>query len=168
MTPQVHQFIARHKNLLTGRVLEIGSFNVNGSVRDVIDVAVGVDIRPGKGVDLVCQVEDLPKHFSPCEFDACVSTETLEHVKDWRAFFAVTWDMVKPGGWLVMTMASMDKGRHDYPDDYWRFDLDQIAEIYPVLEFCGPIGRPNKPVSIGWVAQKAGILGPMDFEPYTV
>jgi len=96
-------FYRKHKDLLTGRVLEIGSLNVNGSIREVIDIAVGVDLRRGKGVDLIFPVEKLKEIFADGSFDACVSAGTLEHVEDWRGFVRVTWDLVKEGGYLVLT-----------------------------------------------------------------
>jgi len=159
------EFVRLHKDKLTGRVLEIGSFNVNGSVREVIDIAVGVDLRKGKGVDLVCPVQDLKKHFPDGSFDACVSTATLEHIEDWRGFVNVTWDLVKPGGYLVITMASLFKGRHDYPHDYWRMTEDHIRTIYPHVKDFGLIG---KNVSIGWTVKKRGKLGNLDFEPIKI
>jgi predicted SAM-dependent methyltransferase len=168
MTPQVHQFLVLHKGKLLDKVLEVGSLNVNGSVRDILDVTVGIDIRAGKGVDLVCSVTDLPKYYPPGSFSACVSTETLEHVEDWRGFVRTTWDMVKEGGWIVMTMASMQKGRHAYPDDYWRMTLDQIKQIYPNAQVL-TLGRSGERyASIGWVVQKQGDLGSLEFEPYRV
>lgn len=158
MTPQVLEFLRANKEKLTGRVIEIGSRYENGTVRDVLDIAVGVDIRQGNGVDLVAPVENLLSHFKPGEFDACVSTETLEHCSDWKGFVRVTWELVKNGGWLVMTMASTHKARHAYPDDYVRFNEEHIRMIYPDAEFIGPLGR----VSIGWVVRKIGDLGDLD------
>lgn len=168
MTPHVKEFVERYKDRLNGKVLEVGSYNVNGTIRDVVDITVGVDIRKGHGVDLVCPVEDLLSHYKPGYFDACVSVETLEHVENWKAFFRVTWELVKPGGWLVMTMAHQNKGRHDYPSDYWRLDLGHLIRVYPMIDFCGPLGKPGKPVSIGWAVQKKGELGDLNFQPYTV
>ncbi len=164
MTSKIKQFLEMWKHYLEGRVLEIGSLNVNGAAREIIPIAVGVDIRKGQGVDLVASVTELPSYFPNGSFDACVSTETLEHVEDWRGFVRTTWDMVKDGGYLVMTMASMSKGRHAYPDDYWRMSLDHIKLIYPRAEWVGNLG----PVSIGWVVKKEGELGSLDFEPHKV
>lgn len=168
MTPQVRDFVARHAGKLNGRVLEVGSLDVNGSLRGIVDIAVGVDLRPGIGVDLVCSVSDIPNHFPLGSFDACISTETLEHVEDWRSFVSVTWDMVKHEGWLLVTMASMQKKRHAYPDDYWRMTNDQIRQIYPGAEVVNLGKKPEKIVSIGWIVQKRGDLGSLDFEPYRV
>lgn len=159
MTPQVKEFIKNHKDKLQGNVLEVGSLNVNGSARDVINVSLGIDMRPGNGVDLVCNISD----FNQTGFDACVSTETLEHVEDWKSFVINTWNAVKDGGYLVMTMASMKKGRHAYPDDYWRFTTGQIREIYPSAEWVGDVGR----ISIGWVVKKDGFPN-LDVVPYKV
>lgn len=164
MTPQILKFIEHHKDKLTGNVLEVGSYDVNGSVRQIIAVTVGTDLRKGRGVDLVCPVEDLPNEFEPGSFDACVSTETLEHCKDWKAFVRVTWDLVKEGGYLVMTMASVNKPRHAYPDDYWRMTKEHLEIIYPRAEFIGNLG----PVSIAWIVKKEGELGSLDFEPIKV
>ena len=160
-------FYRKHKHLLQGKVLEIGSLNVNGGLRDIIDV-FGVDMRPGPGVDLVCPAENLLDHFEPGHFDACVSAGTLEHIKDWRGFVQVTWELVKEGGYLVLTMASMQKKRHAYPDDYWRMTHDQIKQIYPGAEVVDLGKKTEKIVSIGWVVKKSGELGNLDFEPYRI
>lgn len=72
------------------RVLEVGSRYVNGSVRPLIErffrpkEYVGVDIEPGKFVDLILPVEKLIDHFGRESFDVVIATELLEHVMDWR------------------------------------------------------------------------------------
>lgn len=158
MNQAAMDYIASHKDKLTGRVIEIGSLNVNGTVRDVIKVEVGVDLRKGKCVDLVCPVENLLEHYEPETFDACVSSGSLEHIEDWKGFARVTWALVKEGGWLVITMASTHKGRHAYPDDYWRMEESHVKQIWPNYDNYTDIDR----VSIGWVVQKTGELGDID------
>ena len=164
MNEATQRFYQKHKDKLGANVLEIGSLNVNGCLRDVIDITVGVDIRKGKGVDLVCPVENLKSHFKDGYFDSCVSAGTLEHVKDWKSFVTVTWDLVKDGGWLVLTIASLKKGRHNYPNDYWRMTEDQIRSIYPNLEDYTPLSGS----AVGWIVKKEGSLGSLDFEPIHV
>ncbi|MGC9107245.1 MAG: class I SAM-dependent methyltransferase [Infirmifilum sp.] len=72
------------------RVLEVGSKYVNGSVRPLIErfcepkEYIGVDIEPGKYVDIILPVERLVEYFGSESFDVVISTETLEHVQDWR------------------------------------------------------------------------------------
>ena len=48
MTPEVHKFLEKHKSKIQGNVIEVGSLNVNGSVRDIVEVTIGVDLRKGK------------------------------------------------------------------------------------------------------------------------
>jgi len=72
------------------RVLEVGSGYVNGSVRPLIErfmrpkEYIGIDIELGKYVDIVLPAEELVEYFGSESFDVVLSTETLEHVKDWR------------------------------------------------------------------------------------
>jgi 2-polyprenyl-3-methyl-5-hydroxy-6-metoxy-1,4-benzoquinol methylase len=70
------------------RVLEVGSASVNGSVRPTIErfchpaEYIGVDIQPSKEVDVALPAEKLVNYFGSHSFDAVISTEMLEHVKD--------------------------------------------------------------------------------------
>jgi SAM-dependent methyltransferase len=157
------EWVLSHKDKLQGKVLDVGSYNVNGGLCEVIDVTVGLDMRKGRGVDLVASVSDLKDHFADGYFDACVSAGTVEHVEDWKAFFQNTWDVVKDGGYLVMTIAAPWKGRHNYPNDYWRLSIDQIKTIYPNAEWVGKVGG----VSYGWVVKKEGSIN-LDVNPSRV
>jgi len=152
MDSATKNWMVANRDKLGDSILDIGSFSVNGSLRDVIPVTVGIDMRKGQGVDVVCSVSDLKDHFADGSFDSCVSAGTLEHVEDWKGFVNNTWDAVKEGGYLVMTVASMNKGRHNYPNDYWRFTVEQLREIYPSAEWIGKVGN----VSYGWIVKKSG------------
>lgn len=74
-------------DMVTGvDVIEVGSYDVNGSVRPGIETHnpasyLGVDISAGPRVDLVSDVGDLPALY-PDGFGLVVSTEMLEHVED--------------------------------------------------------------------------------------
>lgn len=149
MNGGVRGFVQNHRDKLKGRVLEVGSLNVNGCVRDLVPHAIGTDMRAGPNVDVVCPAEKLLEHFGADSFDAVMSLDAFEHVQDWRGFVTNMWGVLKPNGWLVLTMASPKKGRHAYPDDYWRAGWDLIAEIFPDADDMGTMG-----VSIGWVVQK--------------
>lgn len=152
-------YVSKHKSKLQGKLLEVGSMDVNGTARSVVDVTVGIDMRPGKCVDLVCDIKDIHQHYPSGYFDAVLSLNTLEHVEDWKAFVANTWDMVKEGGYLLITMASLAKKYHGYPHDYIRLTEEQVKTIYPNAEY-SEIGR----VSIGWVVKKEGEIN-LNVEP---
>jgi predicted SAM-dependent methyltransferase len=131
MTPKVLNYIKENADKLTGKVLEVGSYNVNGGVRELVTVHTGIDLRKGNGVDIVCKAEDLLNHFPEAYFDSIVTTETLEHVENWQDCLTTISKVVKPNGWWVCSMASLLKGKHDYPNDYWRFTPQQIEQLFP-------------------------------------
>ncbi len=77
------------ENVAGKRVLEVGSLDVNGSARAILEPLgpsdyTGVDIAHGPGVDVICNSEKLVEKFGAASFDVVVSTEMLEHVQDWR------------------------------------------------------------------------------------
>lgn len=123
-------FARKHKAKLTGRVLDVGSYNVNGQLRDVVPITIGVDMSEGPGVDQVCNASDLLETFGPESFDNVCSADALEHIEDWRAAMANMWAVLKPGGHLLLTMANTRKGRHNYPNDYWRFPMSDFAALF--------------------------------------
>ena len=66
-------------------VLEVGSQDINGSVRSYFNKRskyLGVDLGLAKGVDLVVpgQLLELPDGWA----DIAVTTECLEHAREWR------------------------------------------------------------------------------------
>jgi len=71
------------------RVVEVGAYNYNGSVRGVYEAMgpasyLATDAQPGPGVDLVCAAEILPYALGDDTADVLISTEMLEHAEDWR------------------------------------------------------------------------------------
>jgi hypothetical protein len=125
-------------------VLEVGAFNVNGSLRHHVESLkpssyLGVDLQYGPGVDYVVdfcaltQVEVLDKW--PGQFDLIISTEMLEHAEDWRAAVRNMKALLKPGGLLLLTTRSFGFPRHGYPSDYWRFSCGDMAKIFADFHF---------------------------------
>lgn len=153
MNEQVRTWLRRHSAKLTGYVLEVGARNVNGGIRDIANVAVGIDISPGRGVDCVLSAEKLPECFPAEEFDAVVCCETMEHVEHWREALAGMWYVLRNGGWLIVTVPTQRKPRHNYPSDYWRWTPEDVAKIWPDAEV-----DQTWSAGIGWVAQKSGPL----------
>lgn len=94
------------------RILEIGSYNVNGSIRPFFkgSTYVGVDIIPGPDVDIVCPGE---KFADPDEtYDLTVSCECFAHNPQWRETFLNMCRMTKPGGVVVFTCATTGRLEH--------------------------------------------------------
>jgi SAM-dependent methyltransferase len=120
-------------------VLELGSYDVNGTVRPYLESLkpasyVGVDIMAGPGVDVVCDAADLLNHFRPATFDVVVTTEMLEHVRDWRRVIYNVKRVVKPGGLIVLTTRSRGFPLHDYPGDFWRYEPEDMRVIFADCE----------------------------------
>ena len=92
------------------KVLEIGSLNINGSVRQFFTNCdyLGVDIGEGKDVDLVCKGHELP--FLPMSFDVVISCECLEHDKHWFETFGKMCELSKD--LVVMTCATTGRKEH--------------------------------------------------------
>ena len=118
------------------RVLEVGSKYVNGSVRPFMerflkpDEYIGIDIEPGKFVDMVVPAEDIVKRFGEESFDVIISTELLEHVRDWRVVINNMKASVKREGYVYITARSHGFPYHGSPHDFWRYEADDIRRIF--------------------------------------
>ena len=120
------------------RVVETGAFNYNGSVRPVIEALgpasyTATDLQPGPGIDVQCPAEDLPAALGPASADVIVSTEMLEHARDWRAAMCGMTVALAPGGKLLLTTRGPGFPYHPHPDDFWRFTTDQMDTILAAL-----------------------------------
>jgi hypothetical protein len=120
---------------ITGKdVLDVGGRDVNGTVRPYIESLnprsyIAVDMRPGPGVDLVCNAADLDEHA-----DVIICTEMLEHAEQWHAALTGMVNCIRPGGTLLITTRSPGFAKHDHPGDYWRFTLPIMRDA---LDCCG-------------------------------
>lgn len=117
------------------RVIEVGSMNVNGSLRPTIEALgpgdyVGVDLAEGPGVDEVCPAELLVARFGAESFDIVVCTEMLEHVREWRVVVDNLKRLVKPGGLILITTRSKGFPYHEFPFDYWRYEPEDMRAIF--------------------------------------
>lgn len=94
------------------KVLEIGSWNKNGSTRQFFTECdyLGVDIATGNGVDLVCpgQMVEYPSNY----FDTVISCECFEHNPYWLETFTNMLRMLRPGGLCIISCASIGRGEH--------------------------------------------------------
>lgn len=92
------------------KVLEIGSLNLNGTIRDLFENCryIGVDIGPGPGVDLIARGEDLS--FASNHFDVVTSTECFEHAPAWAKILNNMIRMSK--GLVFFTCATTGRPEH--------------------------------------------------------
>lgn len=114
------------------RILEVGSKYVRPLVEKLCRPReyVGVDIEKGMYVDVVLPAEQLVERFGKGSFDVVISTELLEHVKDWRLVINNMKDVLKHNGIIFISTRSYGFPYHGYPHDYWRYEIEDMKRIF--------------------------------------
>lgn len=132
-------FMQRHVQPRKGRTLIVGSkvYEAREDRRAAYSDVVGVDMLPGAGVDLcvdlcakdVDVVRELGGMFVHVE---CWSV--LEHAKRPWVLAENLQRLLVPGGTLHLTVPFVWRV-HDYPQDFWRFTLDGVRELFPRIRW---------------------------------
>lgn len=135
-------------------VLEIGSLNVNGTVRDFFQNSfyIGVDVAPGECVDVVCfgHEYNLPDNT----FDVVISTESFEHDPYWKETFINMIRLCKQQGLVIITCATDGRAVHGTYEknpessltveiglDYYKnliekdFDIFSLKDLFSMYNF---------------------------------
>ena len=127
-------------------VLEMGSRNINGSPRQLFDLTkvkyLGIDIRPGSGVDRVFDCADPQLVWVLGEkFDVVICAEVFEHTPDWpRIVRNAAW-LLERGGTFLATMATEPRAEHSaitggplVPGEHYQnvelLELDEVVSRY--------------------------------------
>ena len=133
-------------------IVEIGSYQVEGqedyaNLRTMFPATnyLGIDMRPGPGVDCVANVEDLPQATG--SVGTVLALNTFEHVRCfWRGFDEVHRVLRRDGALILSTPFHFKI--HNYPHDYWRFTpaaYESLLEPYPskIIAWHGAKHRPT-------------------------
>jgi len=94
------------------KVLEVGSLNINGSIRQFFTNCdyLGIDVGPGLDVDLVCEGHKL---YNPDQtYDTVGSCECFEHNPYWVETFINMHRMTKTNGLVFMSCATTGRAEH--------------------------------------------------------
>ena len=92
-------------------VLDCGSLDINGNNREffIRSEYIGIDIVKGKNVDIVTKVHN----YKPNRvFDIVISSEMLEHDKNYKDSLKRMYDLTKPNGMLLFTAAGFGRKEH--------------------------------------------------------
>jgi SAM-dependent methyltransferase len=115
--PQQFNYIEKIKllyptNFINVNVLEVGSLNINGSIRTFFTNCnyLGIDVGSGNGVDLVCEGQTLDHPNNT--YDTIGSCECFEHNPYWVETFINMHRMTKPNGLVFMTCATTGRAEH--------------------------------------------------------
>ncbi|MCB0338123.1 MAG: class I SAM-dependent methyltransferase [Bdellovibrionales bacterium] len=132
------------------KVLDVGACDFNGSIGPLIQAwkpseYLGVDIIAGPGVDVVCSADDLVARFGPDRFDIVLCIEMLEHTPNWRRSIQNMKEVLKPGGIFLATTRSLGYPCHGFPNDYWRYEKEDLARIFADFQISTLIKDPGDP-----------------------
>lgn len=91
-------------------VLEIGSLDINGTIRDLFNAKqyIGVDVQEGPGVDVVAEGQLLD--YKDKSFDTVISAECFEHNPYWAETFVNMARMAKKA--VIFSCASTGRPEH--------------------------------------------------------
>ena len=115
-------------------ILEIGSYDVNGSLRTMQPRGsdwIGVDIEAGPGVDQVVEIGK-PLPFADNSFDLVIATSVFEHDPSFWKTLADMSRLVKESGHIFITAPSNGMV-HRFPIDCFRFYPDASVSFLNII-----------------------------------
>jgi hypothetical protein len=130
MTPQVRAWVEQmvEKYQPEAPVLELGSLNVNGEIRDLFpEPYTGMDLVAGDGVDEVDDI--LTARGMNGQYATAVTVETLEHVTEpWAAVDKLALALGEGG--LLFVAVPWSWTMHSHPVDCWRILPDGMRHLF--------------------------------------
>ncbi len=166
-------FLTKNKHLFQGKNIVVGGLDVNGKINHIVDVAISIDIRDGEDVNIVMDACEMIEIFGSESFDNVICMNTLEHMEKWDKCMYNMYRCLKTGGHMLITVPTANKRRHNYPNDYWRFTIRQLKDMFMHDKVIDTMARPrpNKTVTVwlGIVIQKTTGKGiHLDWKPEKV
>lgn len=124
---QLLKLVEKNAHLVTGKVLDVGCGPV-ARYRHLFDCTeyVKMDTEQDENVDVVGIAEAIP--FPDGSFDSIVCTEVVQDVFEIIKAFSEFSRVLKKGGVLMVSSASIAKSDHA-PGDYWRFTRHSFRKL---------------------------------------
>ena len=112
-----------HKNIKDKKILDVGSYDVNGTMKPIFEQGqyIGLDMEKGPNVDVVGKSQEIP--FIDDFFDIVISSSCFEHDDMFWVSFKEMSRVLKPGGYMYI-QAPQNGPYHGWPGDNWRFYAD--------------------------------------------
>jgi len=134
------------------RTLEVGAFGSQAYGRFFTN-KVGLDIRPGKGVDVVGSVYELP--FKDNEFDIVLCMVVMEHLEDPQKAILEMKRVLKQGGIILVSVPFMFP-MHDTPNDFWRFTKYGLMHLFKDWEIVEVSAETDMNETLAVILQRIG------------
>jgi SAM-dependent methyltransferase len=111
MHDAVLHYVRRFGSLKPLEIVDIGGRDLNGNPWGFWPNArwTVVDLRPGKGVDVVA---DAATWRPELEWDLVLCCEVFEHVEPWPAIVETCYQLLRPGGRAIFTCAGPGRAEH--------------------------------------------------------
>lgn len=114
---QQQDYFARVRKVMperfrAARVLDCGSLDINGNNRWLFEGGsyVGLDIAPGRNVDVVSRTHEYDAPDG--SFDVVISAECLEHDMFYEKSLQAMVRLLRPGGLLLLSCATTGRPEH--------------------------------------------------------
>ena len=144
------EWVRRHRDLLAGPVLEVGSLRCRHS-QDYRSLGpnlawYGLDQEAGPGVDVVVDLADpeawyasgWPKapNGSRQGYGTILLLSVLEHCRaPWRMAETLSYSLLPGGGVMFVSVPFAWRWHPEYGGDYWRCTPDGVRELFPLLDW---------------------------------
>lgn len=136
MTPEISEWcsdIASMYKKENPKVLDIGSLDINGNIRSVIQNAdyVGIDLEDGKNVDIVMTSHYISEEFEADSFDIVCCFSMLNSDPNFWITLGNIKRVLKDDGLLLISVPAFNFLNHEnYPNDYYRFTIDTFKDVF--------------------------------------
>jgi SAM-dependent methyltransferase len=109
-------------------VVELGSQNVNGSIRPIFNnnpliTYTGIDYADGRGVDII-MADPYKIPLPDNSVDVIVTSSCFEHIEMFWVMYLELMRVLRPTGLLYVSAPSNIGTFHRHPVDCWRFNPD--------------------------------------------
>jgi SAM-dependent methyltransferase len=115
-----------------GKVLDVGSYNVNGTYKDLFSGRkfeyVGLDITEGPNVDICPKNPYVWSEIPDDSFDVVISGQAFEHIEFFWLTMAEMARVLKKDG-LMCVIAPHGFTEHRFPVDCYRFFSDGMLAL---------------------------------------
>lgn len=110
----------------TAKIAELGSQDVNGTIKDYIPQSIGFDIIEAKGVDIVIKDGWITAEHRQA-YDLVVSISSFQFCPDPHMYMNEILALLKPGGILFLTMCGVGC---IHMDDHIRLSKEAIECLF--------------------------------------